>query len=118
MSSLAPLHLLFSLFLFGLFTTKAMATNIDFDAHHLSKDEVVWSFQSDDPRPLLYLVGVKVGSSTPKNCDDAKNIYSVRDILSVEEGSWNPKGVEKFSLIFCAYNIHGFLETKLVVKFK
>lgn len=112
---LSLLFVTLCLFLLG---ANAEAANIDFDAHHLSKDEVVWSFQSDDPRPLLYLVGVKIGSAEPKNCDDATNLFAVRDILSFEEGKWNPRGQEKFSLIFCAFNIHGFLETQLVIKFK
>lgn len=111
---LSVLFWILCLFLVGAYT---QAANIDFDAHHLSKDEVVWSFQSDDPRALLYLVGVKVGPKKPKNCDDAKNLFSVRDILRLEEGTWNPKGAAKFHLVFCAYNLHGFLESKAVLSF-
>ena len=112
------LSVLFLTLIFFLVGNTTKAADIDFDAYQLSKDEVYWSFQSDDPRPLLYLIGVKKGTKVPKNCDDATNLFAVRDILTTEEGSWNPKGTEEFSIVFCAFNVHGFLEIKKVVRFR
>jgi hypothetical protein len=111
------LSLLFLTLVFFLASTKAQDSTIEFNAQQLNNGDVSWSIHSSDPRPLLYLVGVKEGPIGPNDCDDAKNLFAVRDVLTDETGIWNPAGTQRFSLIFCAFNIHGFLQTHKLVPF-
>jgi hypothetical protein len=104
---------LFSLFII----TSTMATPIQFDVKPDGAGKGVWSFSSDEPRPMLYLVTLKSGSEDPKNCDDGTTLFAVRDVLSFESQSFNWPSANSATVQLCVLNLHGFVEQRLILSF-
>lgn len=81
----------------------------------VEENRAVWSFESQDPRPLLYLVTVKYGSIAPKNCDDGKTLYAVRDVISYESLYHSPLAWGPSYYQLCTLTLQGHVKDRVVV---
>lgn len=110
---------LISTFFLALFLmTSTPAAPVQFDVQPDGPGRGVWSFSAQEARPMLYLVTLKSGDEEPKNCDDGKTLFAVRDVLSFESQSFSwPKG-DSASVQLCVLNLHGFVEQRLILSFK
>jgi hypothetical protein len=101
--------------------TFANFSTIDFTVEKTTQtdsglDQYVWTIESDDPRPLLYLVTYKTENPDPKNCDDGWVMYDTRDVLRLKSGTILSQTQPTFVQL-CALTLQGFVYKRIIVKF-
>lgn len=98
--------------------TFANFSTIDFTVENSSINqrglpEFTWTIESDDPRPLLYLVTYKTENTQPKNCDDGWVLYDTRDVLRLQSGSFTSSPGPRYVQL-CALTLQGHVYKRVI----
>lgn len=104
---------LFCLFVLS-FSAFADFSTIDFTVEKESFNGYRWNLESDDPRPLLYLITFKTEEPSPKNCDDGLVLFDTRDIIRFETGSFSSNPKPSYAQL-CALTLQGFVTKRIII---